>query len=198
MEMITTIIFDFAGVMTTKRCFSSFAEKIGKKYGVEKDTIEGKLRNNEYRYLAGRESTQAFWHKTCAGFGIPYGDFVRMFMSWYTLNKGTVKLIRSLRKNYLVVMHSDNFAAVTPGIRSNKTLQSLFRHMYFSNEIHMLKAHKKTFRWILRDLKKSPNKCVFIDDQKKNIDVARSVGIHTILFHTAPQIRKSLAKIGVK
>lgn len=195
--MITTVIFDFAGVLTTKRCFFSLAEKLGKGFRIPKETILTKLHAKESRYAAGKESTRAFWNKTCAKLGIPYDDFVAAFSFWYVLNRGTIALARRLSKRYTVVMHSDNFAVVTSVMRRDKKLKNLFTKIYLSNEIHMLKAHKKTFRWIATQLGKAPQECVFIDDQKNNLAVARSVGMRTILFMNVAQVRNDLKRLGV-
>ena len=43
-----------------------------------------------------------------------------------------------------------------------------------------------------------PEECVFIDDRVENIEGARKLGIHGIVFENKEQLKKDLEKLGVK
>ena len=190
--MVKTLIFDFAGVVATTRCYPTFAEKLSKKFGADKEILQERLYKNDRLYRVARISTKDFWTKTCKDLGIPYKGFVETFSSWYTLNSDLLALIKSLKKSCQIVLHSDNFDAVTPRIRKNKQLASLFEKMYFSNELRMDKTDLKTFEYIVGDLKRMPQECLFVDDKGENLEVARKIGIKTILFENTKGFKADL------
>ena len=43
----------------------------------------------------------------------------------------------------------------------------------------------------------SPNRCLFIDDRQENVRAARTVGMTTILFSNANQLRRELAELHI-
>ncbi|MGP1515681.1 MAG: HAD family hydrolase [Bacteroidales bacterium] len=72
----------------------------------------------------------------------------------------------------------------------------LFDKAYFSNEVHIRKPHKKSFEWVLNDADIKADETLFIDDTPKNIEGAKSVGLHTFLLKY-PQTLVDLHKIKV-
>lgn len=180
--MITTIIFDFAGVVSKRRFFPVVAENLGKKYGIPKEKILESLSAHVMQYMLGKESTEDFWKKVCAGFDIPYNEFVKVFSSSYELNLNIIRLIQKLKENHQTLLLSDNFNALSQVLRKDVQLEGLFEKMYFSDEIHLTKEDKEMFLFVFKDIQKKPEECLFIDDQEKNIIIARSLGIKSLLF----------------
>ena len=42
-----------------------------------------------------------------------------------------------------------------------------------------------------------PSAAAFIDDREHNLETARELGMHTILYHDAPQLRRDLTALAV-
>lgn len=194
--MITTIIFDFAGVISRERLFSIMADALAKKFSLDRDDMERRLRKDESAYLVGKQSTEDFWKQTCEGLGISFADFVDSFGSW-TWNEETAKLIEKLKPNYKVVLMSDNFEALSGRLRKDERFRKYFDKMYFSNEMHRSKGEVESFKFVLNDVGARPEECVFIDDQAKNLVNPESIGIKSILFVSSEQLEGDLKKLGV-
>lgn len=80
----------------------------------------------------------------------------------------------------------------------SKECSKIFKEKVISHLDKKTKPNKKAFKLILKKMKSSPKQTIFIDDNQKNINAARRLGIHTILFKNNTQLKKDLAKLGVK
>ena len=195
--MITTIIFDFAGVISKRNFFPVVAENLSEKYGIPKEKILENLKTHVMQYVLGKESTEDFWKKVCGEFDIPYDEFVAIFSSAYELNFDMIELIKKLKEKYQVFLLSDNFNALSQTLRKEKNLEGLFEKMYFSDEMHLIKEDEQAFWHLLNDTQKKPEECVFIDDKEMNLVEPRKIGMKTILFQNIEMFQKELVDFGV-
>lgn len=95
-----------------------------------------------------------------------------------------------MKKEYQIILYSDNFDAVTPNTKNDKRIEGLIDKMYFSNEIYLNKRKKKTFRYILKDIGRLPSECIFVDDKKESFIYPNKIGMNTILFKNYKQLKK--------
>ena len=72
------------------------------------------------------------------------------------------------RVNYLLKKHNDIF--------------SLFEKIYISATLHKVKPNKEFFYDILKDLNTDVNNIIFIDDDCRNINSAKKIGIKTFEY----------------
>lgn len=72
------------------------------------------------------------------------------------------------RANYLLKKHNDIF--------------SLFEKIYISATLHKVKPNKEFFYDILKDLNTGVNNIIFIDDDCRNINSAKKIGIKTFEY----------------
>ena len=61
-------------------------------------------------------------------------------------------------------------------------LFSYFDHFFVSGEQHLLKPNEATFRNVLAKLNVKASECVFIDDQRENVEAAERYGIRAHLL----------------
>jgi len=61
-------------------------------------------------------------------------------------------------------------------------------HIFF--ELGKTKTEPESFSYVIEMMGYMPKACLFIDDRIENIDVARSVGIPSIHFLDAKQLRQ--------
>lgn len=195
---ISTIIFDFGGVLTTSGFFSSLAKNLSEKFGVAREETEKRLCANEKAYARGEETTEEFWRKCFPKADISYKDFITEFVSSYELNPAVLDIVRRLKENYHTVLHSDNFEALVPAIKKDSRVTQLFENMFFSNEIGTLKDEEISFRHVLENIDKKAEECIFIDDKEKNLVAPAKVGIHTLLFKGPEQLLADLRGLGIK
>ncbi len=198
MAEIKAVIFDFAGVLTTNRCWPGLAEKLSKKLSIDKTLIQERLYSKEDPLLLGNQTTKDFWEKNMKDIKIPLDAFLEEFASWYELNQETLDLAKFLKKSFKVVIFSDNFDAATPSIRKDPALKGIFEEMFFSNEMHLMKPQEESFKQVLKELGLNPEECVFIDDKEKNMLHPKNLGIHPIVFKSIGQVKQELEALGIK
>lgn len=195
--MIKTIIFDFAGVLTKSKCFPQIAINLGNQFKMDSKIIEKELYANEKEYLLGNESIEKFWENSCSKLGISFDDFTNAFKSWYKFDSELFDYIKKLKKNYQIVLHSDNFEVISSDLRDNPKLKELFEIMFFSNEIHMNKREESAFRHVITKLNKQPSECIFTDDKDMNLVAPAKIGINVIKYNNLEQFKKELAHYSI-
>lgn len=195
-KKITTLIFDFGGVLTTTKFFPLLAEKFGRTYGVDPQLIKERLYAHEHSPAIGQHSVEQFWENSCKDLGIPLDAFVKAFMT-YDLNPDMFAYLHTLKPKYALILHSDNFAPRVAEIQRDSRFTDLFDQMYFSNEIGILKTDERAFRHVLSTIHQKPEECVFVDDKEKNLLASRSIGMHTVLFKSLEQLKAEFTKLGI-
>ncbi len=105
----------------------------------------------------------------------------------------TIEIARQLSHSYRLALLSDHAREwATYIVTTHKFLDDLFVRKLFSYEIGSTKHEPRIFHILLDMLPAAPGQCLFIDDNPRNIEVARSVGIDSIRFLDAEQLREEL------
>src|SRR5690606_32759911 len=74
-KRITTLFFDFAGVIATSKLFPKLAEIIATKTNISVDEIERALYTDAERFVCGTQSTEGFWEEYLKPLGIEFHMF---------------------------------------------------------------------------------------------------------------------------
>lgn len=90
----------------------------------------------------------------------------------YILSNLTLDTYRYLINNYNFIQQAD------------KALFSCYEHT--------LKPEEEFYHRLLQRNEMRPKECIFIDDKRKNIDTAKRLGIHGILFENIEQVRQEV------
>lgn len=113
--------------------------------------------------------------------------------------RGTRKIIEGLRqKGYKLGLLSNHVKEWVEYCEEKLSYTSLFDVVSYSFEALVCKPDKEAFKIILHKLQSKPKQTLFIDDQPKNIKTAEELGIKSILFESAPQLKNDLYKFGIK
>lgn len=65
----------------------------------------------------------------------------------------------------------------------------------FSCDVHMVKPDPAFYQMLIDKYQLDPARCVFIDDLETNLEGARAVGMHTILFENPEQAEAELDRV---
>ncbi len=93
-----------------------------------------------------------------------------------------ISILRSLKKKYIIVLCSNACSGFVRKIIKDHDLSDIFSEMYISSEMGVAKPNVQFFQKVLNQSKILEKEAFFIDDNQKNIDVAESLGIESILF----------------
>lgn len=118
------------------------------------------------------------------------------FENWYDLLKpigDTVEILSSLKENGYNIYYLSNFHELAFGevTKKNKFFQ-LFDGGVVSYEEKLIKPEEDIYKLILDRYKLNPSETIFVDDMEANVEGANKVGIKTILFKGAKELKEEL------
>lgn len=93
----------------------------------------------------------------------------------------TLQMIENLKTRFRVVAGTNT---IQPhyNVHSQRGDYLVFPKVYASHEIHYSKPDREFYEFILQAEGFTPEETVFIDDAHKNVEGAKHLGIHSILF----------------
>ena len=199
-ENITTIIFDFGGVLINldlDRCIERLKE-----LGVQ--NLEDKLSNF---------GQKGFFLQCEKGeIGIPeFCENVRKLADIHLTDQQIIdawclflvdipdykmELLLELKKKYRLLLLSNTnpihieISAVNEFARFGLKVKDVFDKCYYSYEMKMAKPDAEIFETLLTDAVVKAEECLFLDDGQKNIEQATKLGIQSYLVDVKEDLRK--------
>jgi putative hydrolase of the HAD superfamily len=105
----------------------------------------------------------------------------------------TVALIERLARQGVPLYCLSNMPASTFAyLREQHAFWPAFSGIVISGEIKMMKPEREIFEYLLDRFDLAPAESVFVDDHLPNIEAARAIGLHTVLFRDAQQCELEL------
>ena len=181
--MMEVIIFDWGGVLTVGKHTSGIARLLSKEYKLKDVYLKlGPL----MKFIDNDDiSFNEFCVKVNLIFNINISttEMANLFARAIVPNKTVIKLLEKLKKNYRLLLLSNNNSTTIKILKSeHPDMLSSFEKCYFSSELGMRKPKKEIFEFVIKDSNLTPENCIFIDDKEKNIKTASKLGIQGIWF----------------
>ncbi|MDB5187460.1 MAG: putative (S)-2-haloacid dehalogenase [Candidatus Saccharibacteria bacterium] len=99
-------------------------------------------------------------------------------------NQALISIVRTLRSKYKVAMLSNVGRDLMDQLFTKAELAELFDVIVLSSDVGMVKPDPEIFRYICSQMDLAPEECVMVDDIEANIEAAKSLGMHGIVFNT--------------
>lgn len=189
------IIFDFGNVIIDidiPRTFNNFAKLTSKR----PEVVERLFVENQVfmRYETGKFDDIEFREVVRQVLGFPLSD-AEVDLAWNALlleiPKRRIELLLKLREKYPVyllsntnnihIKQSEKYIKKTFGF---STLNELFDEAFLSYEIGLWKPDNAFYMHVLTKIGCEPKEVLFLDDNQKNVESSRAIGINTI--HVEP------------
>ena len=199
-ENITTLIFDFGGVLINldlERCIQRFKE-----LGIQ--NFEDKLSNFGQKgfflqFEKGEIGIPEFCDNVRKLAGTPLTD-QQIIDAWclflVDIPAYKIDLLLELKKKYRLLLLSNtnpihiDISAVNEFARYGLKMENVFEKCYYSYDMKMAKPDAEIFEALLADAGAKPEECLFLDDGQKNIDQATKIGIRNYLVDVKEDLRK--------
>ena len=205
--MITTLIFDFGGVLINldrQRCIDAF-EQLGL-HDIDR-LIDNYAQAGIFAQLENGDITTDEFHngvRQIVGKSIDDHD-IDAALNAFLLDIPDAKLalLRELHRHFRLLLLSNTNAIHFPHSVSTQIaakgyqLGQLIDKCYLSYEIHLSKPQPEIFRFLLDTEQLDPAECLFFDDSARNIETAKALGINTMLVPphaNADFFRKNIEK----
>lgn len=112
---------------------------------------------------------------------------------------GMYNLIKSLKTNGFPVIYGlTNWSAETfPTVQKTYRIFSLIDNIVVSGEVKQLKPNPEIFLTLLNKYNLKAEESLFIDDNLKNVEGAKTVGINAIRFENAQKLKEELKALNI-
>ena len=205
--MITTLIFDFGGVLINldrQRCIDAF-EQLGL-HDIGR-LIDNYAQAGIFAQLENGDITTDEFHngvRQIVGKSIDDHD-IDAALNAFLLDIPDAKLalLRELHRHFRLLLLSNTNAIHFPHSVQTQIaakgyqLDQLIDKCYLSYEIHLSKPQPEIFRFLLDTEQLDPAECLFFDDSARNIETAKALGFNTMLVPphaNADFFRKNIEK----
>ncbi|MBW3015654.1 HAD-IA family hydrolase [Candidatus Woesearchaeota archaeon] len=197
--MIKAIVFDLAGVLYYPGTFKKFARGLNERSGVSYKTIRKAHRTIWYDWKSGKISDKKAYLKVKEEFNLntkTLSWFKKAIKTEFWINKSLFNMIAKL-KDYELYVLSNNINDIINPLVKRHNLDKIFKKIYISQKIKLVKPEKKIFKYFLKETKHKPEECIFIDNELRNIDAAKSLGFKTIHYKNIKDFKLELKKLKV-
>jgi len=112
---------------------------------------------------------------------------------------GSFELLIKLHKaNIKLYALTDNVQEIMVHLRNRYNFWNYFSGVVVSAEVKALKPAKEIYLHLLDSYRLNPQDVVFIDDLPRNIEGAKALGMHGIVFKDALSCESELKNLGIK
>jgi putative hydrolase of the HAD superfamily len=188
-QMIELYIFDMGGVVSRN---TDVTGCIARRLGVDRDHLRNTFQREWVELTAGLITPQQFWQR----FGAATGRKVdRELWGLYFHPRPDPEVIETIAelKNRARVVVGTN--TIEPHYRKHAANgdYDIFDAVYASQQMGLVKPDPAFYTHILYAENCRPEQAVFVDDVETNVEAARKLGLHGILFGGAAKLRRDLA-----
>lgn len=197
--MIKTIIFDLAEVyLTGMKDVEFLLEPLLK---VPADVIGKQLHDENLNELFnGKISEDEYWKKIIVknSWGVDAEILKEAVRNNFREIEGTRDIINELKqRGYELGLLSVHTKEWIDHCEKRFNYHRLFNSIMYSFEVAISKPYLDAYKLLLAKMNAIPSESLFIDDSLENIASARQLGINTVQFQNADQLRSELQKMNI-
>lgn len=182
-SIVTTIIIDMYGVILKERT-GNFGTYTYEHFPQSEHERLDKIFNEERLFTkAGYGEISSHDFLTRLGFTDPEYHMRDYIENYLTLDKSFIPFAEKYYEQYEFVLLSTDVSEWSRYITKYYELDKYFKHKIVSGDVHCRKPDRKIYEIALARADKTAEGCIFIDDSIANINSAKEIGIHTVLFN---------------
>ena len=201
---IKTIVFDLGGVYFTSGSTLAI-EKIKEIYDIKDEELLRKIFHDKpttegYLLRKGLITIDEFEEQLFKKLGIDRKERQHTRYIWfgsYCVHYGIENLLTILKKNYRLVIFSGNVRERIEYLDKKCNFLRFFDDTVFSFDYQKNKNDIEFYKELIKHLRCKPSEAILIDDEKKNIWIARSLGINGIHYYYTEKLINDLKKFKI-
>ncbi|WP_119071845.1 HAD family hydrolase [Aggregatilinea lenta] len=200
--MIKALILDFGGVIVRTEDYApryAWDHRLNLPPGSAERAVHGS--DAWMQAQLGHLDDAAYWNAVAAALGLApdlIPDFARDYFSGDRLNAELMDLVRDLRRRGLrTAILSNDRPQLAEKIRG-LGVGPLFDAIVISSHLGVMKPDRDAYDAVLAALDVAPGESVFVDDAPRNVEGARTVGMHAIHYRDNAGVRAALDRLLVE
>lgn len=191
MDGIEAVIFDSGGVL--HQSDTAMAHDLLHELGITAEMLEQIMSRQMPLLGSGMVDETEFWRQVSAAYNlrevaVEENLLGRAFAKAIVEHLPITELIKNLSAHNIKLAVLSNTIQPHASALTKAGIYDNFDHVFLSHEVGMLKPNPAIYRHTLNELGVRPEAAVFIDDDRTNINAAKSLGIHSILYTNADQV----------
>ena len=200
--MITTIFFDIGGVLMTDGWGHVSRRAAAEKSGLDWDEYSERHEKVAHAIETNRMTLEQYLDR--AVFYRPRSftrdEFRDFIFAQSQPNPDSLKIAEELAQSGRYFMATLNNEILELNVfRIEKFgLRCYFPAFFSSCFMGLRKPDEAIYRAVLQITQRAPAECIFIDDREVNLECPRELGLSTILFRNAVELRRDLREAGVE
>jgi putative hydrolase of the HAD superfamily len=198
---ITHVFFDVGGVLGTNGWDRHERSRAIQKFALDGEDFERRHEDAVGTFEAGRMTLDEYLDDTvfCEKRAFSRDEFKAFMRAQSEPFPESIQVARELaeaRRHVLMTLNNESAELNVHRLRSFG-LVPLFTAFFSSCWVGAVKPSRRIYE-VARDVSQAdPARSVFIDDRPQNLTPAAALGMKTVLFKDAPQLRRDLAALGV-
>jgi len=198
---VTTLFWDVGGVILTNGWDRSARRQAVEKFRLDWDEFEDRHELVLNGFETGEITLSEYLQRTVFYRERPYSreEFKKFIFEQSQPLAESLELLGEVvapKRFFVAALNNESLEINEYRIQHFK-LRSYFDAFFSSCYLGLRKPDEGIYRRALSITQREPSECVFIDDRGLNLECAKELGMHTVHFRNANQLRESLAEYGV-
>ena len=195
---IRAVLFDIGGVLSQYSDLKTYL-KWEKQLGLPPKGLFHILYENPVSKKAtlGEATTDEVWEEMGRQCDLPPDELETMkeeIWSGYEWNTELMEFIISLKPKYKTGIISNAWSGTREGMKD--TINSdIFDEIVLSAEEGIQKPDPEIYYRALTQLGIAPEEAIFVDDRESNVEGAREVGMHAVVFTDTAQAKEEIERL---
>jgi putative hydrolase of the HAD superfamily len=198
---INTIFFDIGGVLLTDGWGHASRRAASEKFGLDWDEYTERHDKVAHAIETDRLTldeylTRAVFHRPRPFSREEFREFMFAQSQPHPESMDIASRLAASGKYFMATINNEIYELNVYRIDKFR-LREIFPIFLSSCFLGIRKPDKEIYQLALRVTQRQPDECLFIDDREVNLECPRELGLSTILFQDASQLRADLIKTGI-
>ncbi|HEY8205301.1 MAG TPA: HAD family phosphatase [Pyrinomonadaceae bacterium] len=199
---ITTIFFDIGGVLLTDGWGHASRRAAAQKFGLDWDEYADRHEKVAHALETNRLSlveylTRAVFYRPRSFSREEFREFIFAQSQPHPETIEIAKRLAASQKYFMATINNEILELNTYRIETFG-LRSIFPVFFSSCFLGIRKPDEAIYRLALQVTQRKAEECLFIDDREVNLECPRELGLQTILYESASQLRNALKENGIE
>jgi putative hydrolase of the HAD superfamily len=200
--MITTIFFDIGGVFLTDGWGHDSRRAAAEKFGLDWEEYSDRHEKVGHAIETNRMSLEQYLDRAIFYRPREFSreEFRAFIFAQSQPKPESIAIVAQLAgsKNYFLATINNEVLELNLYRLEHFGLRRYFPVFFSSCFLGLRKPDEAIYRLALQVTQQAPANCIFIDDREVNLECPRELGMNTVLFRDAAQLRSELTELGVE
>ena len=200
--MITTIFFDIGGVLLTDGWGHDSRRAAAEQFGLDWEEYSDRHQKVGHAIETNRMSLEQYLDRAIFYRPREFSreEFRAFIFAQSQPKPESIAIVAQLAdsKNHFLATINNEVLELNLYRLEHFGLRRYFRVFFSSCFLGLRKPDEAIYRLALQVTQQTPANCIFIDDREVNLECPRELGLNTILFRDAAQLRVDLTEAGIE